>query len=233
LRRAHASGLVHALMLPLDYYLPLYHHPRYEPLWSACEELDITVAVHLADGGPEWYGNSPWDSTIYVIEGFFYAHRPLWCLILGGVLERHPRLRLAFTEQLAMWVLEIVPLMDNLASGMMRAPQVDPLPLLPSDYFHRQCVVANSLMNRRDIDAREAIGVDMLVWGSDQPHHEGSWPLVRSKLRELFDGVPLADAMAILGDNFLRAYPHVDRAACDTIAARIGPLPSDLGVTPA
>jgi predicted TIM-barrel fold metal-dependent hydrolase len=229
LHRAHASGLTHALMLPLDYYLPLYHHPRYEPLWTACEELDITVAVHLADGGPDWYGESPWDSTIYVIESFFYAHRPLWCLILGGVLERHPRLRLAFTEQLAMWVLEVVPLMDSLAGGMMRAPQVDPLPMRPSEYFQRQCVVANSLMNRRDIDNRAAIGVDMLVWGSDQPHHEGSWPDVRGKLRELFDGVPLADAKAILGDNFLRAYP-VDRAPLDAVAQRIGPLPSELGV---
>jgi predicted TIM-barrel fold metal-dependent hydrolase len=229
LRRAHASGLRHALMLPLDYYLPLYHHPRYEPLWHACEELDITVAVHLADGGPDWYGDHPWDGAIYVMESFFYAHRPLWCLILGGVLERHPRLRVAFTEQMAMWVLETVPMMDGVATGTMSAAKTAPLPLRPSEYFHRQCFVANSLMARRDIDARVAIGTDVLVWGSDAPHHEGTWPETRAKLRTLFEGVPVADADAILGRNFLRAYP-IDRAPLEALAARIGPLPSELGI---
>ena len=84
-------------------------------------------------------------------------------------------------------------------------------------------------MHRRDIDARGAIGTDVLMWGSDSPHQEGSWPEVGAKLRELFSGVPLADATAILGDNFLRAYP-LDAAKLHTLASTIGPRPADLGV---
>ena len=111
----------------------------------------------------------------------------------------------------------------------MRARETQPLALRPSEYFHRQCVVANSLMARRDIDQRHVIGVDLLVWGSDAPHQEGSWPEVSQKLRTLFEGVPIEEARAILGGNFLRAY-QVDPAAMNDIAARIGPSPTDLGV---
>jgi hypothetical protein len=99
-----------------------------------------------------------------------------------------------FTEQQAMWVTETVPMMDSVAGGIMRAPSVAPLPLRPSEYFHRQCFVANSLMTRRDIDNRAAIGTDVLVWGSDSPHHEGTWPKTGRKLNELFDGIPIDDA---------------------------------------
>jgi hypothetical protein len=69
----------------------------------------------------------------------------------------------------------------------------------------------------------------VLVWGSDSPHHEGTWPKTGRKLHELFDGVPIEDARAILGDNFLRAYP-LDRARLSAIAERIGPHPADLGL---
>jgi len=231
LRRAHASGLHRAVMLPLDYYLPLYHHPRYDPLWAACEELDLAVAIHLSDGGPEWLGDAPWDGAIYVMEGFFYTQRPLWCLIFGGVLERHPGLRLVFTEQLAQWVLTVVPTMDSLASpdGTMAGARTAPLRRPPSEYFHRQCFVANSLMSRRDIELREQIGTDVLVWGADFPHHEGAWPTVRDKLRTILDGVPVADAAAIVGGNFLRAY-HVDPGALAAVVRRIGPTAGDLGL---
>jgi predicted TIM-barrel fold metal-dependent hydrolase len=229
-RRAHASGVRHAVMLPLDYYLPLYHHPRYEPFWATCAELDVAVAIHLSDGGPDWLGEAPWDGAIYVMEAFFYTQRPLWCLIFGGVLERHPGLRLVFTEQLAQWVLSVVPSMDRLATGaMMVGPTVAPLPLLPSEYFHRQCFIANSLMSRQDIDLREAIGTDVLVWGSDFPHQEGAWPAVPEKLRTLFAGVPEADARAILGENFVRAY-HIDAGRLAPVVSRIGPRPADLEI---
>ena len=87
-----------------------------------------------------------------------------------------------------------------------------PLAHLPSEQFHRQCFVANSIMQRREIDMRDAIGTDILIWGSDFGHHEGQWPTTRERMHGLFEGVPEADVRKIVGDNFLRAY-KVDRAA--------------------
>lgn len=231
-RRAHAGGLVHGVLLPLEYNLPLVHHPRYEPFWDVCEELDLTVAVHLGDGAPDWVGDDEWAFAIVVMETFFFAHRPLWCMVFGGVLERHPDLRVVFTEQGADWVPEVVGKMDFTATGRIwRSAHEKPMAHLPSELFHRQCFVANSIMQRREIEMREAIGTDVLIWGSDFGHHEGMWPNVTPRMKGLFEGVPEADVRAIVGGNFLRAYPKVDASALQPLVDQIGLTPADLGVT--
>ncbi len=230
-RRAYASGLQKVVMLPLEYYLPLYHHPRYEPFWQVCAELDLTVAVHLADGGPNWYSDNQWGVAIQVLESWlFYSKRPLWSLIFGGVLERYPKLRLVFTEQGADWVPQLVGFMDVLATGSkLKAITEEPLPRLPSEYFRRQCFVANSVMDRREIDMRQFIGTDVMIWGSDFPHQEGMWPTTKEHMKTLFSGVSDAEARAILGENFCRAY-KVGAEAFKPLVDRIGLTPSALGI---
>lgn len=228
-RRAHAEGLRHSVLVPLEYSQPLLHHPRYEPFWRVCCELDLTVSVHLGDGSPEWVGNDRWDFAVIVMETFFNARRPLWCLVFGGVLERHPGLRVVFVESGADWVPGTLAHMDELATGKTwRAARECPLPRLPSEYWRRQCFVSNSLMRRPDIDRRAEIGVDQMVFGSDFGHHEGMWPEIPRFLRELFEGVPVGEVERIVGENFLRAY-HADPTALRKIAASIGPRPRALG----
>jgi predicted TIM-barrel fold metal-dependent hydrolase len=230
-RRAHVAGLRSGIMLPLDATLPLYHHPRYEPLWAACAELDVVVAIHASDGVPDWVGDDLRAAAVYLAEINFHAQRPLWCLIYGGVLDRYPSLRLAFTEQGSGWVAGLLARLDGSAqSTMMRWTEEEPLPLLPSEYFHRQCFVGNSLMTRAEVDARHTVGVDVLMWGSDFPHLEGCWPETRGAISELFAGMPEAEARAILGDNLACAY-RVDLDALAPVVDRIGPSPAELALT--
>jgi hypothetical protein len=56
------------------------------------------------------------------------------------------------------------------------------------------------------------------------------WPTTRERMRKLFEGVPLSDVEAIVGDNFLRAY-KLDRSGLAGLVAEIGPTPADLGVS--
>jgi predicted TIM-barrel fold metal-dependent hydrolase len=229
-RRAYETGLRKSVFLPLDYYLPLYHHERYEPFWTACEELGLVITVHGSDGGPSWFGDGVRGSAVYLAEIGFHAHRPLWCMILGGVFERHPSLRVAFTEQGSDWVRPLLDQLDRTAaSALMRWTADDPLPMRPSEFFARHCAIGNSLLQRADIEQRDAVGVANLMWGSDFPHYEGSWPYTRNAMRTLFEGVPLDDARAILGENLVSFY-RLDERALRTTAARIGPTADELGL---
>ena len=77
--------------------------PYYEPLWELCEELDVAINVHGGSGLPD-YGDHEAARAIMLIELAWFAHRPVWHLIFGGVLERHPTLRVVLTEQGMAWM---------------------------------------------------------------------------------------------------------------------------------
>jgi predicted TIM-barrel fold metal-dependent hydrolase len=73
---------------------------------------------------------------------------------------------------------------------------------------------------------RHAIGVPNIMWGSDYPHPEGTWPHTRAQMRETFHGLPENELRAMLGGNAARLYGF-DLNALQRVADRIGPRIGD------
>jgi predicted TIM-barrel fold metal-dependent hydrolase len=96
----------------------------------------------------------------------------------------------------------------------------------PSEYFHRQVFLGASCMPRRESEMREQIGVANIMWGSDYPHPEGTWPYTRQQMVDTFHGLPEDDLRAMLGLNAARVY-GLDLEALERTASRIGPAISD------
>src|SRR5262249_50272790 len=107
---------------------------------------------------------------------FFHAHQILHHMIWGGVLERHPRLQLAFTEQGAGWVVAALRGMDySWERSYLRRDVREVVKSKPSEYFARQVHLGASLFSRAEAEARYEIGVQKIGIGMDYPHHEGTW----------------------------------------------------------
>jgi len=89
----------------------------------------------------------------------------------------------------------------------------------PSEYWARQCSVGASFMSREECELRHGIGIANILWGSDFPHDEGTWPDTHAALRTTFVGVPEGELRAMLGENAMRIYgfapallaPHAER----------------------
>ena len=96
----------------------------------------------------------------------------------------------------------------------------------PSEYFRRNIRVGSSAMSRREAELRHEIGLGTIMWGTDYPHPEGSWPNTHEKLVTYMGGLPEAEIEAMLGGNALDCY-NLDADALNAIAARIGPLKTD------
>jgi predicted TIM-barrel fold metal-dependent hydrolase len=236
-RYAKDHGINGGLMLPVHYYNvdePFWNDRRYEPLWALCAELDMPLHTHVGPGSP-YYGDDSFEGMlIWAMESTFWVHRPLWFFTFSGIFERHPNLKLVFTEQGVEWIPGSLFGMDMVLEGKLTPFSTDErramFSLKPSEYFKRQCWVGatnTDALGWVTSEQREQIGTDRIMWGSDYPHMESAWPHTRQKLHDLVKGIPSGDVRAIVAGNAIDCY-GLDVAKLQSIADRIGPTTEEI-----
>lgn len=234
-RWAREAGLTGGVLLPGAPpgagVPPLYHH-SYDPLWSVCEELDVPVNCHGGGAGPRT-GDTPLDDMFFLLDLRWWDISRFRQLVLGGVLDRHPGLKVVFTESGMGWIPRELRKMDRLFTSMRSAggggavaydaeSAVDGLSLRPSEYWHRQCYAGATFVHPGEVAIRDDIGIDKILWGSDYPHLEASYPFSAAAVSTAFQGVPAADTERMLAGNAARLYGF-DLDRLRTVADRVGP----------
>lgn len=213
---------------------PLYA-PDYDRFWAACQDCDVVVNQHGGTGSPD-YGPYPVALPIRLLETPWFSTRSYAHLLLAGVFERFPKLRYIVTESGCAWVPSTLKQLDRIwswvgkgavgefefASGLMP-------PEPPSFYAKRNCYYGASAPSRYEMAGREEIGVDHLLWGSDYPHYEGTFPYTRQSLRHTFHDIDPAEVRAILGENAARLYGF-ELGKLEQVAAGVGPTPAEVAV---
>ena len=238
---ARAAGLTGGVLLPgvpPGSAVPQLFSSYYEPIWAACEETGMPVNHHGGSANPPMDG-TPEGTVTFLLEVTWFSHRALTHLIVGGALERHPNLQLVFTEQGTAWVPGELERLDYFFHRMRTAvgsqehiwgaPVVDKLSLTPSEYWARQCHVAASFMRRSEMPARHTVGVDRIMWGSDYPHREASFPWTTEALRQAYGGFDRAEVEMMLSGNAAALYGF-DLDTLAAVAARVGPLVDEVAV---
>ncbi|MHB8467904.1 MAG: amidohydrolase family protein [Acidimicrobiales bacterium] len=226
---------VRGIMIPTMWHgrLP-YNHPDYDPVWAACAAAGLPVHTHSGEAPQDEYGDN---IGIYLAEVVWWATRPMWHLLFSGVFERFPDLKYVVTEAAAYWAADMMWKWDQYMGGghttkKMAALLTGKISKLPSDYFGTNIFIGASTMSKEEIRRRHVLGCDVVMWGTDYPHPEGTWPNTIAKLRSDFCDVPVEDTRQMLGETAARCYGF-DLAALSPIAERIGPTPEDLGQDPA
>ncbi len=213
--------------------VPPLHAHVYDPVWRACAERDVVVNAHGGSASPD-YGDHPASLSLWLMETAWFSHRPLWTLIMSGVFDRFPELRLVVAEQGTAWIRDALDVMDGFYAqiaqgniGELRFLRPQLLERMPSEYWQTNCLAAASFLHREDCERRDRIGVDHIMWGSDYPHLEGTTPFSHEAIRMTFAGVPEDEVSAMLGGNAAALYGF-DLEFLDTLAARVGPTVAEV-----
>jgi predicted TIM-barrel fold metal-dependent hydrolase len=198
---------------------PFLHHPRYEPIWATCAELDLPVNFHSTPQHPD-YGDHPGSVAIFATEVAWFSHRPLWFLLWSGVFERYANLKVALVEQSSAWVPYTLGYLDGLYERPYFEHFREGLSLRPSEYWARQCFVSG-FIDPSEFAIRAQIGIGNLLWGSDYPHAEGIADPHRN-LPKVMGGAPDDDLRRVLGENAAHLY-EFDLEALRPLAEQVGP----------
>jgi len=184
-----------------------WHHPYYDPLWAELERLGVPIGFHEGGSGEMPYIEQTGKRFDRGIMGHVVSHslemmQACVSMCMGGVLERHPGLRVAFLEGNCGWAPWLLWRMDEHIEwrGAVEAPD---LTRPPSEYFKRQCWVSIECDEEPGVHAAETLA-DNIVFSTDYPHGDSKYP----RATEQFLRLPLAETAArrILWDNWARLY---------------------------
>jgi predicted TIM-barrel fold metal-dependent hydrolase len=187
-----------------------YSSEIYDPFWAAAQDLDMPVSLHAITG----MERIPWEYgaekramrqtvTPHEIEKSFSI------LILSGVLERFPRLKIVSAENNCGWLPYYLQRMDRGFARFGPSGTVTPWPtkltLKPSEYFRRQ-MYCTFIDDSFGVASRHWIGVDNVMWSSDYPHTASTWPHSRDIIERDFKDVSEVEKRKIVRENVAQLY---------------------------
>ncbi len=158
-----------------------------DPLWRRLAEADVPAVVHASNPGSrslrihkllrnrvQWQMGVPFQLQLGVLH-----------VIDGGVLERHPDLRIGFFEGDVGWPGHWLGRLDETYDKMALVADVPRRSAL--EQFRASCVISGEPADRGLAATADLIGADRVLWASDWPHQDGAWPDPIVTLRDRAD----------------------------------------------
>lgn len=202
LRRAAKIGLRGAMIWCSPPDDRPFSSAEYDPFWAEAQELGMPVTLHSATGSHE--SRTPLNWPLHNVVMHHEVERSIATLILSGVLQRFPGLKVISAENNAGWVPFLLQRLDAVARRG-RFPLPPGFTLKPSEYFHRQ-VFVSYIYDPVAVYNRHLIGLDNLMWSSDYPHEKSTWPRSQEIVERDFNGADPAERRKIVRDNVLRVF---------------------------
>lgn len=187
--------------------LPGLADRHWEPLWDAVEEAGLPVSVHIASGS---LGGLPLEPASGAPAEVFITIAPstnfttIATLLWSGVLERHPKLRFLSVEGGIGWLGYLIQRADEVYRKHRHwtKPQISEE---PSFYFRRQ-IFANFMDDPVGLTSRHHIGVDNIMFETDYPHSDTTFPRSRELVAERFEKIPEDETRKIVRDNAIKFF---------------------------
>jgi predicted TIM-barrel fold metal-dependent hydrolase len=178
----------------------------WEPLWEAAAATGLVIGFHLGGGlrtvtfkGPKAMHRG--NMGVRVSASTLQMDEPLAAVIFSGALERHPNLKIVLAETGIGWLPYMLERLDDTYDKFLDAAEFWKrngglaLSMEPSRYFKRQ-VWATFQTDHAGLRLLDVLGDDRVMWASDYPHADSTWPESQKAIEDNFKDVPAGLAVA-------------------------------------
>ena len=190
-----------------------YYEAKYEPIWAALEETGMIVNVHTSatQGVARKHYEGPRDvdpkkQSLGLANKQAPAQQFLGNLILSGVFDRHPRLKVVCAEFDVGWVANLVQQVDywfGRANTYDAEKNINKQP--PSAYFKSNAFFTYQ-DDRAGVLTTPVFGADNFLWASDYPHGVTTWPNSQATVERNCAGIDPAVKRKLNRDNVAKLY---------------------------
>jgi len=191
-----------------------YAGEHYERFWSAAEEMEVPICMHINIGFGTYVTREGEDRRALIGRQAYghkhVAQKTIAELILFGALARHPKLKILLAEFDCGWIPFFLEDLDRKftgwrAEGARRSESRLGLEMLPSEYFSRQ-VYSTFMQDGVTGLLLQRWGADNFVYSNDYPHGGGAWPYTDETMRLTLGGLPTETVAKVMGGNLARLF---------------------------
>jgi predicted TIM-barrel fold metal-dependent hydrolase len=183
---------------------PSLYTGEWDALWNVCEETDTTVSMHIGSSSsmPTTCPEAPLATSMSLYAQNAQASLADW--VFSKTLSRFPRLKIAFAESQAGWLPFQLERMDSVWRDGVGGVE---MPVSPTDQVIGR--VWNCIFDDlHGLRSRHEYSVDMIVFETDYPHSDGTFPHSRKVAHELFSraGMNAEECYKVLRANAIACY---------------------------
>ncbi len=179
-----------------------YGRPAMDPFWRTAQDLGLPLSLHILTEKKQAKGRN----LSAAISDCMYVQRTVGNMVAFGVFQRFPKLKVISAESDSGWAPYFMERLDYLVERRRSIYNIN----YTSDRKPSEWVKSNLwltfMRDRSGVEMRHHIGTDKLMWSSDYPHGDSTWPDSRKILAYLFEGVPDADRRKIVYENVKQLY---------------------------
>ena len=189
--------------LPTNLGLPSIHDTdrHWEPLLTACDETGTVICMHIGSGSQMQTTSADAPQGVGTALTSLNAYMAMADWLLSGVLARHTRLKIAFSESQVGWMPFLLERVDRVFTESHAWSGLDPVITEPPSSYVPGRVFGCFFDDMVGIDQRHTIGVSQLVFETDYPHQDSTWPDTPKLVAEIAARVPPEELEMLMRTN--------------------------------
>jgi predicted TIM-barrel fold metal-dependent hydrolase len=189
----------HAIGLP-----SLWDRDHWEPIIRACVDTGTVISLHVGSSGiaeiPAGAPGMQLVATLFGQQSLTACAEWLW----SGYPYHYPDLKIAMSEGGIGWVAMLIDRLDNIVdrSGYGLGWSERPSDVLRRNFWF--CTIDDP----STIETRHEIGVEHIMFETDYPHGDGTWPDSQAVIAKAWGHIPLRELRAMCCQNAAALYRH-------------------------